>query len=525
MAVDPIKSGIFNLYGKKVEELGDQITNYGIGRFFHKTVRVELVTAQSKTEKQGLLSWLFGNVSGKKYLYLDEKETTKWLKGKDVEIPKEKGNLGFVVKKVVREQVINEQTTENYERILKQHIKLTGSFLDSKTLEKVVRTAIEKEILGGHEGVSGSVVKIKTDEKVKEVLAGFRGNKLFLREITPITLGTGSSGVVKKVNSVSGGNFKAVKWAKRPSGSDSAESFVYAKEDLKNEYRILHHLHGDQKIPGIQKPPSAIVQFKDNSGDEQVGFLSHKYDGDLSKAPNLFTDWKAKINAFTPLLDGMAICVGKKDLLHGDIKPGNIFYEKTIDAGVKLYIGDFGGAAFAKEHKNSDEIPLLFTQAYTHQEDFDQIIEARKTGNYSHFVDVYKKHDVFSLGCTLAAFFTGETRVMDGYNTENGRPAKNAQLRDNLSFDKKMPKGFITLIEDMTKASHSERPTMQEALARWNTLIVDLNKQDTKKITSKKGNVLTVSEKKDSPEKKKAKRSPIRSAFGVASRHVRGKKK
>lgn len=477
-------------YKGDLNQITKDISQYqGVKKYLHRTVKVKLKEDPANREQNLALRLFKKIVSNENQLYFDRDHAISWLKDRGVKITG-KEDLNSLMTQHLSDEIIHKHMTANFDRILEKHNRLNKGFIDPQTLKNIVKSAVSQAVSGSS---SGSIVV--DEESQRKFLAGFRNKKLYLRDITNVKkLGTGSFGVAEEVKSVTSGKLKAIKWASPLKESDRS----FAVSSLQREYRILHILHKafGGKIPGIQKPPSSIISLNGPEEEKKVGILSFKYDGEMIAAvqASLFPNIEEKMRSFTPLFEGMSFCA-EHNLVHRDIKPSNIFFEKTEDNKIKLYIGDFGGALLTNEHKDLSNISFTLTPSHVSFEDSKLMDKFSETNNAKGLFELYKKADVFAMGCTLAYLLTGNKPVMSSYS-EGGYP--NGPLKIAPLKEKGVPEEVIQFLLKLTDSDHKKRPSMSEALTEWKSLVAkyapekketfsisEKVAEETKKVTSK----------------------------------------
>lgn len=251
-------------------------------------------------------------------------------------------------------------------------------------------------------------------------------------------LGEGAFGLVQRGLDLATGEAHAYKTAKSTEGHS----------ELLNEYEKLTFLHQKQTSAGIQLPPHRILHFANGS----LGVEHRLYDGDLSLLPT--NNKTLKVQATLQLLQGMQT-LADHNLLHKDIKPGNILVKKLADGSFLVHLADFGGVRFLHEIDKKEEIghwsvgrtPLFFGEG-DKQKAWDVLL----AGDAKRLEAILQKSSMYALGRCLLAIFTG-----------------------SIEFDpgllKPYPKELSDFFKVLTDPDVEKRPMAQEALNRFLALV------------------------------------------------------
>jgi len=144
------------------------------------------------------------------------------------------------------------------------------------------------------------------------------------------------------------------------------------------------------------------------------------------------------------------------DLVHRDLKPGNIFLEEDYaDGGIRVVVADFG-LAFIRDHEDvgrmTREGVMTGTPAYVSPE--------QALGR-----DVGPASDVYSLGCTLFEGATGRPPFTDESEVAvitKHLFAHSPALRE-AGASAEVPHGVEVLLQGMLAKRPEERPSAAEA--------------------------------------------------------------
>ncbi|MDP1836057.1 MAG: hypothetical protein Q8K75_09060 [Chlamydiales bacterium] len=208
-------------------------------------------------------------------------------------------------------------------------------------------------------GESSAVFEVKGQQVVGS--RDIKGNlQMIIRSPSDKFLGKGSFGQAHRVYDVVAGDKAAFKTI-LPSLVNTPEA-ARAQKEIMNEAEKLPLVHANGEVEGVVLPPRGVVNI---GGDKQeVGFWTREYPG--GDAFDIISDTLAGepsslphggIEARSPwemigmglkLLEGLAR-LEEIGLIHGDIKPENMFVSEDNDGNLLVRLADFGGAETVDE--------------------------------------------------------------------------------------------------------------------------------------------------------------------------------
>ena len=119
--------------------------------------------------------------------------------------------------------------------------------------------------------------------------------------------------------------------------------------------------------------------------------------GDLSKLipPSGFSEYIAA--RFVVSITSATLYLHANGVVHGDIKPQNVFYEGDLDGAMHVVLGDFGFACFFDEFR--EKASLSGTPGYLAPEMLRMAS--------SRLIEEVPKIDIFALGITVYCMVLG----------------------------------------------------------------------------------------------------------------------
>jgi hypothetical protein len=348
-----------------------------------------------------------------------------------------------------------QSTISGYEKIVNKYGDESKTGHNSKTLMKIIRTAVLTE---QH---NYSQFKISTEQET--LYLGFDNKR---KEIELAVLGDvfadGSYGEIRKFTSVFDGHVEVFKQAKLIAGD-------FAKNDVNNEHLQLNDVHADGNVWGVQEAPRKVVEITDDSSTTQFGYIGTKYQRDYSKQiamkPPVFSEHLFEMHQ---LLFGLKE-LANRNILHGDIKPANILIKQDFDGTNLAHIADLGGAKVAKSSTPISELPgdcRTVTSTFSPFADLLLANHLADQGKFAELVDVEKKRDVFSMGMTL--YFALSQKYPYPINYQ-GFPIVNVGYTPIAG--KNIPKEIQALIKSMLHPDYTKRPSAQEAFDRYDAFL------------------------------------------------------
>lgn len=236
-------------------------------------------------------------------------------------------------------------------------------------------------------------------------------------------VGTGQFSTVYKAYNVTDKNFLAYKVAESALEKIGRRQKIPRDiKDLRNEINILRTINPCNNQVGIQPSPYATVKIKKNKNNQEVCkvvstkkcncYLTTLCDGDLSPdKPGIVSTLVSsqsnidKEDMISQLINGLRY-LSLKGLMHGDIKPENIFKH-----GKKYYLADFGSSRIEEAFTDSnDVVPTLEFMTYDDMTSLVNLVASYK-GIPGKNLDNLKLHaercDVFALGSSICEILTG----------------------------------------------------------------------------------------------------------------------
>lgn len=354
----------------------------------------------------------------------------------------------------------SKQTIDGYEKIVNKVGDISISRDLTKTLMKVVRTAVTSDQpvftpiqIGQH------TYHVGFDKDNKEIeLAAFGA-----------VFGKGTFGEVKVATHIFEGTEEVLKLAQ----TDDKDLATQAKKDVENEYQLLSEIHQDGQVWGIQAKPTRFVEIREGNMT-QIGYMGLKYDGDYlshitNKQTRKFEDF---LIDFHQLLSGLSECE-KRDILHGDLKPENILAKQETDGTTLVHIADLGGARRALPDASLKELAggggtRAFTSNHSPLTDIRKSLVLALMSERNQLVALEKKRDVFSMGTILQTALTG-TAPFDCPKTLYGTFPDLQTYKPIANPD--VPQEMRALIESMLAEDPEQRPMAQQAFAAYEAFL------------------------------------------------------
>ncbi len=267
-------------------------------------------------------------------------------------------------------------------------------------------------------------------------------------------LGSGSFGEAHLAWDVINGKEKVLKQAKEFVKSSTVE---FANAAIRQEFNLLSEIHAKGKVWGLQGKPTQMVELLKS---KIVGFLGKKYDGDYENDINKHKSvpFGERLREFHQLLGGLKY-LADHDILHGDIKPGNIFVKNTREGLKLVHIADLGGACRATDTVSLKDIAdRVCTPFYTSGKDLDLSEEFQNKNQRNQLIELEKKRDVFAMGMTFYEALTGGKSPFK--HNFSGFPILSGYQEIQ---DKSIPVEIKNLIREMLNADYKDRPSADNA--------------------------------------------------------------
>ena len=285
------------------------------------------------------------------------------------------------------------------------------------------------------------------------------------------------------------------------------------KKEILNEMQMLAYVHQEGLIPGLQ--PSArnlvsVLRGNSKGGESEAvktGFFGTLYSGDASFYLDPEDGWDAKniFSSFQKLASGLHHCHRIKQVVHGDIKPENIFVQQIVEEDTKpeniivknedsheLVLADFGGA-MRIDLLNEKRLPMNFscTADYVHANDLDLMESAVKDQNREKYRYVREKMDIFGLGASFYFMLTTNLPYPINGDSSSSRPsgmtnypsrskAKSGFVDSYISSSPYDDEMIIEAIENRLE-TFDDLPNKREIAEQMGTLIHQMVCEDAEK--------------------------------------------
>ncbi|MDQ7045013.1 MAG: protein kinase [Sulfurimonas sp.] len=236
---------------------------------------------------------------------------------------------------------------------------------------------------------------------------------------------------------------------------DGTNGSVYIVEDKKKHKYILKYyslVKDDKKLANETKVletlnnyPNTIKYIK-NSKFQQGHYILFEYLKTKSLQHYIKEKYEFSLNEAMQMIKDIAIILKyllKNNILHTDIKAGNIVYD-----GKKFYLIDFGHATYGTYIKN---LNVEFNSLYSAPELYDGVRSIES--------------EIYSLGCIFYYMLTGgDINSMFGLTNNSTKAQKiyaHIYLKANLDT---LPSKSIPLCQSMTATLASNRITLEDLL-------------------------------------------------------------
>lgn len=348
------------------------------------------------------------------------------------------------------------QTTANHQnKIIKNYEHILDSFfveelekdlaISPAILMKVIRTSIP--ILFDPQSPESGISMLFRKNRV--LMARRVEDRFELALSTLEQLGQGGFGVVWKCIRLTNDKELDRKYPLIPHEELAlkiAKNSIQAQDDLKKEYLMLQQLHQQNPNPntplrGIQEKPHQFVELLTSSYEEPniYGYLGKKYDGNLRNCYSY--PMKVKLKQASDILAGLAF-LADQNIIHGDIKPENIFFKKEFDGTITTFISDLGSAISMQSPRWTWGV---HTRKYVSRKHLDKAEENERRDLVIN--SILLQNDVFATGIVLYKFLSG-----GNYPCERDR--SNYAINDfkfnrTLLMKLGVPEEIINLIKEM----------------------------------------------------------------------------
>ncbi len=349
-----------------------------------------------------------------------------------------------------------------YEQLVNQgNLSPEGSDLTPRVLIKAITVALTTKL-----DVAEHLIKVKVKKKFG--FGSFKNRRFLVKKqgdgdqsllYIAKKLGAGGFGKAFITRDLKIGKIQVFKQAKAKAQG--------AKADIENEFKLLKEIHAKGKVWGIQAEPSLQLEMT----SYKSGYLGKKYDSDYATDIKKYKSYASeqKLSDLHQLLFGLKY-LADHDILHGDLKPENVFV-KTGRKGIKrVHIADLGGAcqvdAKLPNIENSFLLGRGFTSWYAPKGDMNAANRFIIGRNKQSLIEVEKKRDVFAMGFLLYEALTGG-KLPFKFDS-SGYPILSTynEIKDNS-----IPEEIIGLIKKMLMPDYKARPTAAEAFKRLDDYI------------------------------------------------------
>lgn len=416
---------------------------------------------------------------GDQQVYVNAKELAVRLHLK-LEDVKDHANKGTLNKLITQKQVqikSLDKIISNYERILNKSRGFKGKGkLTPAVLMKVIRTAVENDNLKP-ESQKGRGMLIAGEDylKGKKIIAGFKGDKLYLANIAKQKkLGSGAFGEAFAVQSMASGHDKVIKYALDQEAAESLHIEIELLEKLHKNYP------GGGYVPGLQKPPFSVVSFTE-SGEQKTGLFETRYDSltdGLATNLIIFADVRKRVSGFQQMLEGLDYLHTKHNFVHRDIKPGNVFFQVNPDGTLDCRLADIGEGKLLNDPDL--ELDPSGTLSYLSNDDVEAFEFSKEIYDIEALKKLEAKKDVFSMGVLcynmLVLSSDPEKPVAMPFKVNSaGYPDPNTLDLTALESSSELPSGagkeFADLIRKTLDFNYETRPTLSEFKKEYDALV------------------------------------------------------
>jgi len=155
----------------------------------------------------------------------------------------------------------------------------------------------------------------------------------------------------------------------------------------------------------------------------------------------------------------------EKNIIHRDIKPGNILLDSEDLVRVNVYLSDLGLAKVAPEMRSSSGMQIS-TGGQARFGTWDYMAPEQ----WLRSKDVDPKTDVYSLGVLLFQLISGTLPFVGG----DAKNLMRMHLFDDAPMERlqgKCSKALVTLIGRMLRKEAKERPSMNEVAGRLEMML------------------------------------------------------
>ncbi len=273
-------------------------------------------------------------------------------------------------------------------------------------------------------------------------------------------LGAGTFGKVYRYINTKTGDIGVLKDAKRNNPEATEER---TRRDLDTEYTLLQKIHEGKKVWGIQqklfKCEPLGITTRHGTSKVRYGTIGPQYSGDYSEElTKKDVTIEERLYQFHQLLFGLKT-LHEKGILHGDIKPENIFVR-----GDKVFIADLGGACL-QDKTVTNLLELIggagnrpATPFYTCMSDYEASRNKAQANDREGVIAIEKLRDVFSMGCVFYLALSGnDTRY--SINSPHKLPVANVRA------------SLMGLVFRMYDTDYKTRPNAEEVFNEFTRIL------------------------------------------------------
>ena len=299
-------------------------------------------------------------------------------------------------------------------------------------------------------------------------------------KVPDFILGRGQFSTVYKAYDTNTNLFLAYKVAECALEKQRRKKLPRDVKDLRNEVKILRIINPDGSQIGIQPPPYATLKIVKNKGEKCKvvsvnrcnAYLTLLCEGDLSPLKTgviskLITgiNPNEREDLMNQLINGLSY-LSKNGLMHGDIKPENIFKN-----GKNYYLADFGSSRIEEAFTDSsDVVPTLSFMTF---EDMTLLVNLVTVynGEPGEELNKLKIHtgrcDIFALGASICEIFTGRLpykfkKIQHIGDMANPKSTGFNNLYATLLGKNGIKRPLVNILRQMVVKDPEERPQIKD---------------------------------------------------------------
>lgn len=264
-------------------------------------------------------------------------------------------------------------------------------------------------------------------EEVNLLIYRWSGKK-YLNQDDPYLINVSKKSEIQKVYDYTKGRILALKISLEMTKGGSLKNCNL----MNGEVEKLQKIHANGYVKGLQPAPIHFINIEDENMF-LYGSLNKFFNiKDVFEAikMKLFENMPKKqmLSIFKELLKALAYLHKNNGrygaIIHGDLKPENIFCKWTKKGEFKAVIGDLDGAKFVNTElnlANPTDIQLLpfgtyYTELYFTYSDLYSLIECYRRRDQHAWIKCQKKRDIFALVKTFWTMVTGYDLIYEQIN-------------------------------------------------------------------------------------------------------------